>query len=263
LAINKEREMRQAIVLMLSIGYLVLTGCTNATRGPLAKNSRIPAPGTYQLRIPSLGNGPANDAPRQAATIANHSVVNPTAAAPTGPITGPDLSGWKQINQPNQMAAAPAYTSPYGTGKGGAYAPPAYQVATGTTIANPSGATGGSSQTMASQNRVDSTRLAATDASGVRAPSVGQANPNPVPPQSSNRYAGNVEVYQGIYPPAGSNPNGFVNPNDPNRYLAQPQVGAPGSYRSPYIRQSGAFAYGNNPYNQTPTGWVARDGNVR
>jgi hypothetical protein len=253
--------MQRVIAFILGTGLLFSVGCTNPTGGPFAKNTRVPAPGTYQLRIPSQLNGQAYYNPSQGAGSTIIPPINPASAAPTANVAAQDINGWKQINQPvQQFANTPNYNTPYGSAVG-SYAPPQYQIATGTTQVN-SGATSGNQNAINHQNRVDSTRLAATDASAVRPPSVGQANPAAGQPQASDRYAGSVQVYQGIYPPAGAIPNGFVNPNANNRFVAQPTVGTPGSYQSPYIRYSGTFAQGNNPYGNAPTGWVSRDGNT-
>lgn len=251
--------MQRVMAFTISMGLLFSVGCTNPTGGPFAKNTRVPAPGTYQLRIPSQLNGQAYYDSRQGTAPAINPPVNPNSAAPTANVAQ-EINGWKQIPQPAQpYAAAPGYITPY-SGTPAGSASPNYQVATATTQSNP-GATAGNPAS-AGQNRVDSTRLAATDASTVRAPGVGQPNPPTAAAPPADRYAGNIQVYQGIHPPAGANQNGFVNPNANNRYAAQPTVGTPGSYQSPYIRYSGTFAQGNNPYGNPGTGWVAREGST-
>jgi hypothetical protein len=211
------------------------------------------------LRIPSQLNGQAYYDPRQGTGSTINPPINPASAAPTANVAQ-DVNGWKHVNQPvAQYSNAPVYNTPYGWANGG-YTPPNYQVATSTTQSNSAPTTGNQTGNN-SQNRVDSTRLAATDASAIRPPVAGQPNANVANPPA-DRFAGNIQVYQGIYPPAGTNQNGFVDPNANNRYVAQPTVGTPGSYQSPYIRYSGTFAQGNSPTGNTGTGWVAREGNT-
>lgn len=265
--------MYRGIGLAVWIGLLMLTGCFNRPgTSPFGTNARVSAPGTYNLRIPSMANNQPYYAPdqrQQAAAVPGitppAAQVNPNAPAPTVVADNRNVNGWNLINGvSNQASNAPVYQSPYAVPLNRGVPGSNLQVAVASTIQN-SGLTN-SNNTFANQVnpnvdqiRGDSTRMAAIDVSGVRAPMAGAMQNNPAlsaPGQLAatgpQQYFGQFQSGRAINPPA--NNNGFVQPM-PNRLAAQP---APGTYQSPYIRSTGAFGPGVGQRAGNP-GWVARD----
>ncbi len=251
------------------IGLLVLPGCfSRSGGGPFGTNARVPAPGTYQLKIPSLASQAPYYTPNQNSQVASNpaATINPNAAAPTLNVASRDLQGWKLVNgQAAPASNAPVYQSPNVVGAGATIAQPNFQVASNSTLTRPG--TSGSGNNLAAQTNsqpLDSTRMAAIDASSIRPPSTTVLGPNSLvqPPTMNQPAAQAPPQYFGNLQPGGGNSSGattgFTQPNLTNRYAAQPVVGVPGSYQSPYIRNTGTFAQGPELRSGAP-GWVARE----
>jgi hypothetical protein len=251
--------MNRKLQFSICIGLLILPGCFNRPGGPFGANARVPAPGTYQLKIPSLANNQPYYTPNQGLSANNpvapvNPPINPNGAAPTASVADRNLQGWTLVNGQSQpqfsaQSQAPVYQSPHVIGNAGVAAAPNFQVATGSTLTSGASMAGTTVAAQANPTRVDSSRMAAIDASSIRPPSA-----NPVTPQ----YFGTLQS-TGINPPA-ANANGFSQPQMPNRFsAAQPVAGVSGSYQSPYIRQGSTFVQGFDSQGGAP-GWVARDG---
>jgi hypothetical protein len=256
--------MYRTIQLIFCTSLLILPGCVNRPAGLFGSNARVPAPGTYQLKIPSLANQPYYS-PNQGSSLAVNPdsafsginppnfPVNPSAAAPTV-VANRDLQGWKLIDgQTAPQSMAPVYQSPNTIAANDSWARPNFQVASGTTLTRGAGVNPGTSLVGQSNPRLaDSTRMAAIDASSIRPPAA--VTPSQQQYFGSLHSSGNPSI--AAQNPA-SNLNGLTQPQLPNRYAAQPVVGRPGSYQSPYIR--GAVMGQGMDASPGATGWVARD----
>ncbi len=238
---------------------LFSSGCCRQKNqcGPFGQTARIPAPGTYQLSIPSLAGNQPYYTPAQnqlgsttgAATgIASNPMVNPNAAAPTINVANQNLNGWAQ--SPHHLTTAsnaPVYQSPYGSVANPA-AGTGYRVSSSTAVQGSTSGQPNAGGNVTAQNdvRIDSTRLAATDATHVRGPVTGPTG-----------FAGTSEPVR--Y-------NGTFNQPQADPRLANAANGVPGTYQSPYVRHTGTWSTTPQAYNPYPgsgsqVGWVPRENN--
>jgi hypothetical protein len=270
--------MCRGIGLIVWIGLLVFTGCCNHKgASPFGTTARVPAPATYQLRIPSLASNQPNNASGQGQQMAASPninppalQVNPIASAPTQSAGTTNVNGWNLVNGPAMQASnAPVYQTPYSPQTNLGVPSSNLQVAVASTLPNPSSTS--SSSTFASQpnsmlNQPDSTRLAAIDVSVVRPPTAVTPPINPssassIQGQSAStqpqQYLGHFQTSGGINQP---NSSGFVQPALPTGSTNPTSGGAPGTYQSPFIRTTGSLTPGVDPRTTGSVGWVQREG---
>lgn len=268
-------------IILIAVLVFWQAGCTNRCTSPSGcspfSTARVPAPGTGQLTIPTQVAGQPYYTPGAPGSTTASTTLNPTQSAPTVALNTQPLNGWAPLPPsgytnstypnsgyptsvyPNSMVGQPpAYSSNFQVAgvppSGGA---PGYRVATGTTMANPATTSslqdGGTNGTVNQGNRTDPSRLPASDATQVRAPSQVATNPNFAPPTQPASYSSNLQAFQPVVPPQVAGTPGSVPPN----YQAQPYNGQPMSYQSPFVRTSPQMA-------QTPGtsgyGWAPRTG---
>lgn len=229
--------MSRNLILLLSIALLVLqSGCRNrcgnqcGSGGFFAGNSTIPAPPTYSLNIPSV----AGSQPYYVPGSGNGAIgtLNPNAPPTFNPSQNQaQLNGWRPSDS-NSGSNSNTNSNAPTTFANGSTVPPGFRTASATALPG-SGSSFTDSRNYQStrvDETLDRTRLAATDASSVRAPA--QTNPTgAIPhlgsPQNDPRYANNPSGFYGA-PQVGFAP---VN----NRgFIGQPQIGSPGYTGSPY-----------------------------
>lgn len=267
-------------IILIAVVVFWQTGCSNpytSSTGyaPFA-TARVPAPGTGQLNIPTQVAGqpyytPGSPTPSSIASSNTPPTVNPAQPAPTVAQNTQSLNGWTPLppggypnsTYPNSIASQPpSYSSnfqpfgaPVASGSGGSGGMPGYRVATGTTMVNPAGVSSyqdsGTNGTVNQGARTDPSRLPASDATQVRAPSQVATNPGFAPPPQQPSYTSNLQNFPTSAPPqVAGNPISAA----PN-YQAQPYNGQPMNYQSPFIRTSPQMA-------QTPGtagyGWAPR-----
>lgn len=253
-------DHRKTLILLILCTAWLVSGCNRRCQspggcGPFA-NSRIPAPGTGQLTIPSRSAQQPYYVP--GGGLAQNQVIDPNQSAPTLNQPNPQLNGWTPqpaTGGPSFVASnAPVYNSQPYVGGPGSGVPPGYRVATSSTLpSSQSTLDSGQSRTSGQNERTDPTRLPATDATAVRAPAANTASASFLPPTLQPRYSASLNAFQPIAPPqmAGGNPTGQP------RYQAQPMTAAAPSYQSPYVRTVPQMAQ-NAP--GSPVGWTPRDG---
>jgi len=239
-------------MLMIAVLVSFQVGCYNRCQspggcGPFA-NSRIPSPGTGRLLIPSRSASQPYYVPGGSPALAQ--TLNPNQAAPTLAANPQQLNGWTQVPQGGNPSLAmgqpplynqiPQYNAPptmSGT--------PGYRVATATTLPDRSASASlqdsGSNGTMNQGSRIDPSRLPASDATQVRAPSQIATNPAFLPPAQQPRYTADLRNVQTVMPPQFAGNQTLAQPNFQGQ-SAPPFYGAAPSYQSPFIRSNPQMA---------------------
>ncbi len=172
--------MSQNLWIVLAIGILAFTGCRNRYNNPsggglFAGTSTIAAPGTYSLNIPSLASNQPYYVPGQSSP-AGVTTLDPRGLAPANNSNPAQLNGWRpspanssvgNFNSGQSVLAASNANNGYSV-------PPGYRSASNTALPGSGMSYTDSTnyQSTGVDERTDRTRLAATDASNVRAPSL-------------------------------------------------------------------------------------------
>ena len=272
--------------ILLAIGILASTGCRNRYNNPyggglFTGTPTIAAPGTYSLNIPSLASNQPYYVPGQSNSAVVETLdprVPPSAnnnypAQLNGWRPSPDNSGTSNFNTGQSVLAASNVNNGYSV-------PPGYRSASNTAMPG-SGISYTDStnyQSTGIDERTDRTRLAATDASNVRAPALN--NPTTGAPQftqfqnSDPRYSAtfnapnsgrtnNSPLNNQINPVVGNGARGGIANQGPvgtgqGGYRATPYFTSPYARSSPSVLAQSTTNFDPNG-NGSQVGWRDRE----